>query len=119
MRAWVSPSIRDDVVEFVQRYSEKTGLSQSFLVARIGIGRDKFYDWRRRRGRSNDHNATIPCDFWLHEWEKRAILDFHSQHSEEGYRRLVTTWTRFLSSSLSSACTFRNIVDSWSKETIR
>lgn len=88
MRAWVSPSIRDDVVEFVQRYSEKTGLSQSFLVARIGIGRDKFYDWRRRRGRSNDHNATIPCDFWLHEWEKRAILDFHSQHSEEGYRRL-------------------------------
>lgn len=88
MRAWVSPTIRDDVVAFVQRYSEKTGLSRSSLVARIGIGRDKFYDWRRRRGRTNDHNATVPRDFWLQEWERQAILDFHSRHSEEGYRRL-------------------------------
>ena len=47
MRAWVSPQIRDDVVEFVQRYAEKTGLSRSSLIARSGIGRDKFYDWRR------------------------------------------------------------------------
>jgi transposase InsO family protein len=89
MGAWVTPTIRDDVVEFVQRYSEKTGLPRSSLVSRIGIGRDKFYEWRRRRGRTNDHNGTAPRDFWLHEWETRAILAFHHQHPDEGYRRLA------------------------------
>jgi len=88
MRAWVSPQIRDDVVEFVQRYAEKTGRSRSSLVARIGIGRDKFYDWRRRRGRSNDHNGALPRNFHLQEWERGAILDFQTRHPEEGYRRL-------------------------------
>lgn len=89
MGAWVTPTIRDDVVEFVQRYSEKTGLPRSSLVSRIGIGRDKFYEWSRRRGRANDHNGTAPRDFWLQEWEKKAILDFHLEHPEEGYRRLA------------------------------
>jgi transposase InsO family protein len=89
MQTWVSPTVRDNVVEFVQHYSEKTGLSRFSLVAQIGIGRDKFYDWRRRRGRTNDHNTTVPRDFWLQEWERQAILDFHSQHPEEGYRRLA------------------------------
>lgn len=89
MGAWVTPTIRDDVVEFVQRYSEKTGLPRSSLVSRIGIGRDKFYEWSRRRGRANDHNGTVPRDFWLQEWEKKAILDFHLEHPEEGYRRLA------------------------------
>jgi len=89
MGAWVTPTVRDDVVEFVQRYSQVTGLPRSSLVARVGIGRDKFYDWRHRRGRTNDHNATMPRDSWLQEWERRAILDFHLEHPEEGYRRLA------------------------------
>ena len=89
MGTWVTPTVRDDVIEFVQRYSEKTGVSRSCLVARIGIGRDKFYDWRRRRGQTNDHNAPVPRDFWLEDWERQAILEFRRKHPEEGYRRLA------------------------------
>ena len=88
MGAWATPTLRDDVVEFIERYSEKTGLSRSSLVARIEIGRDKYYDWRRRRNRDNAHNAAVPRDFWLQEWERKAILDFHRDRPEEGYRRL-------------------------------
>lgn len=89
MRAWVSPSVRDNVVEFVEHYSQLSGLPKTGLVDRIGIRRDKFYDWRDRRGRTNRHNAQIPRDFWLRDWERRAILDFQERYPEEGYRRLA------------------------------
>lgn len=31
----------------------------------------------------------MPRDWWLEEWEKAAILDFHDRHPREGYRRLA------------------------------
>ena len=31
----------------------------------------------------------FPRDFWLDDWEKQAILDFHLQDPLEGYRRLT------------------------------
>jgi hypothetical protein len=37
----------------------------------------------------NEHNGWIPRDFWLERWEKEAILQFHSEHPLEGYRRLA------------------------------
>jgi putative transposase len=43
---------------------------------------------RKRYGRLNKHNAKIPRGHWLQEWEKQAILDFHRQHPDVGYRRL-------------------------------
>ncbi len=55
----------------------------------MGIARARFYDWRRRRGAPNRHNAPIPKDGWLLEWEKDAILDFYFKNSGEGYRRLA------------------------------
>lgn len=89
MGGWVSPRVRDEVVDFVSRHSLLTGLAISRLVGWLGIGRDKFYGWRRRYGRGNEHNALIPRDFWLEEWEKRAIIAFHREHPGEGYRRLT------------------------------
>jgi putative transposase len=38
---------------------------------------------------ANEHNALVPRDWWLEDWEKKAILDFHSGHPLEGYRRLA------------------------------
>ncbi|TLM99010.1 DDE-type integrase/transposase/recombinase, partial [bacterium] len=55
----------------------------------MGIGRAKFYDWRRRFGRLNEHNAWVPRDQWLEPWEKEAIVAFHNEHPLEGYRRLT------------------------------
>ena len=31
----------------------------------------------------------MPRDFWLEDWERQAILDFHEKHPLEGYRRLT------------------------------
>ena len=49
----------------------------------------KFYDWKGRYGKVNEHNALVPRDHWLEAWEKQAILAFHAQHPLDGYRRLT------------------------------
>jgi putative transposase len=55
----------------------------------LGISLSKFYDWRKRYGKMNEHNASIPRDHWLTEEEKRAILDYEREYPLEGYRRLT------------------------------
>jgi putative transposase len=77
------------VVDYVRSWSERTGLDTGRIVQWIGIGRSKFYQWRGRYGRVNEHNAWIPRDFWLTDWERQAILQGWSDHPGEGYRRLA------------------------------
>jgi hypothetical protein len=48
----------------------------------------KYYDWRDRFGKANEHNALVPRDHWLEAAEKQAIIDFHARFPLEGYRRL-------------------------------
>jgi transposase InsO family protein len=31
----------------------------------------------------------VPRDYWLEDWEREAILDYHDRHPLEGYRRLT------------------------------
>ena len=45
--------------------------------------------WKERYGKANEHNGTVPRDWWLEAWEKQAILDFHDRHPLDGYRRLA------------------------------
>jgi len=59
------------------------------LVLWLGISLSKFYDWRKRYGNVNEHNARIPRDHWLTDEEKRAILDYEREYPMEGYRRLA------------------------------
>jgi putative transposase len=89
MRLWVPLPVRDEVVDFVRHYSDRTGLAVSRLLGWIGLARDRFYDWRDRYGQANRHNAPIPRDFWIEEWERRAIIDYYSDHCREGYRRVT------------------------------
>jgi putative transposase len=53
------------------------------------LAASKFYGWRQRYGKVNEHNGWIPRDFWLEAWEKRAIIEFHARYPLEGYRRLT------------------------------
>jgi putative transposase len=55
----------------------------------LRIAPSKYYDWRKRYGKVNEHNAWIPRDFWVEDWEKQAIVDFYSEHSTDGYRRVA------------------------------
>jgi putative transposase len=70
-------------------WADKTELPRERLMRWIGVAKGKFYDWQKRYGKANEHNAHVPRDFWLAEEEKDAILDFHSKNPLEGYRRLT------------------------------
>ena len=59
------------------------------LIGWIGLSRSKFYSWRNRYGKANEHNALVPRDHWLEAWEKVAMINFHHQFPLEGYRRLT------------------------------
>ena len=69
--------VRDQVVDFVRRWSEKTEIGAGRFIHWLGVQASKFYDWRERYGRVNEHNGWIPRDFWLERWEKEAIIGFH------------------------------------------
>lgn len=81
--------MRDQIVDFVQRWSEASEISAGRFVNWLGVSSSKFYDWRERYGRINEHNGWVPRDFWLEKWEKQAIIDFHLKNPLEGYRRLT------------------------------
>lgn len=81
--------MRDEVVDFVNHWSARAELAVKRMVGWLGVGSSKFYDWRSRYGKVNEHNAWVPRDHWLESWEKAAILDFEQAHRLEGYRRLA------------------------------
>ena len=88
-KAWVPHDVRDAIVDYVARWSERTEIPAGRFIAWLGIAVAKFYDWRSRYGLANEHNALVPRDWWLEDREKKAILDFHAKHPLEGYRRLA------------------------------
>ena len=66
-----------------------TGIAANVFIMWVGITQSKFYDWKRRYGKVNEHNSWIPRDHWLEDWEKEAIISFFEDHPTEGYRRLT------------------------------
>ena len=64
-------------------------MAVALLVGWLGIAASKFSRWSQRLGTPNQHNAPIPRDFWLEDWEKSAIVAFHDRYPLEGYRRLA------------------------------
>jgi hypothetical protein len=77
-------------MDFVRHWKgQKTGLGSLQLVDWIGITRSKFYDWRERYGKANEHNALVPRDQWIEFSEREAIIDFARVYPLEDYRRLT------------------------------
>src|ERR1039457_4528508 len=87
--SWVPHDVRDEVVDFARRWSEKTEIGVGRFIHWLGVTASKFYDWRERYGCVNEQNGWVPRDFWLEPWEKDAIIDFHLKNPLEGYRRLT------------------------------
>ena len=77
------------MVDFIRTWSEKTGLLIDRLLGWLELSAGKYYDWRQRYGKINQHNGWVPRDFWLTDDEKKAILGFQQQYPQEGYRRLT------------------------------
>jgi len=86
---WVPHDTRDQVVDFVTRWQEQTGIAVGQFIRELGVSSSKFYQWKSRYGKANEHNGKVPRDFWLEDWEKQAIVEFYRKHPNDGYRRLA------------------------------
>ena len=89
MGRWVPHDVRDEVVDLVEDWSEKTDIDRRRFIGWVGIARAKFFAWKKRYGKVNAHNGKVPRDNWLLAAERQAIIDYFDQHSTEGYRRLT------------------------------
>ena len=81
--------MRDAVVDFVTELKAKTAIGQQRLVGWLDLSRSKFYAWKDRYGKANEHNGRIPRDHWVLDWEREAIAKYFIQNPTEGYRRLT------------------------------
>ncbi|MEI7987263.1 MAG: DDE-type integrase/transposase/recombinase [Armatimonadota bacterium] len=70
-------------------WHERTNIACKDLLGWAKLPTSKYHKWLKRYGKANEHNGKIPRDWWLEEWEKQAILDYHDKHSLEGYRRMT------------------------------
>jgi putative transposase len=84
----VPHDVRDAVVDFVTALSLQTELPVQRLIGWLGVAHGKYFDWKKRYGRVNEHNAWIPRDHWLTAVEQSCIIEFYQQHPLDGYRRL-------------------------------
>lgn len=86
---WVAHDIRDEIVDFVRRWTEPAELAATQMLRWLSLGERKFRDWRARYGQANEHNHWVPRDHWLEEWEKEKIIACYREYPLEGYRRLA------------------------------
>jgi putative transposase len=85
----VPPDTRDAVIDCVARWNAETELPTRRLVGWLGLGASKYFDWKQRYGKVNEHNGTVPRDHGLEPWEQAAIVEFARKHPRDGYRRLT------------------------------
>ena len=76
-------------MDYIGYWTGRTELPAKQFLAWLELGPSKFHTWKRRYGTACEHNGKIPRDFWLEDWEKAAIVDYHDRHPLEGYRRLA------------------------------
>ena len=99
------------MVDFVNFWSVKTGITASQFVNWIGISASKFNEWKKRYGKVNEHNSWVSRYNWLECWEKQAVLDFYKLHSDEGYRRLTFMMLDEDIVAISPSSVYRVLVD--------
>jgi len=44
------------------------------LLGWTDITRGRFYEWKKRYGKANEHNGKIPRDHWIEPWEGQAMI---------------------------------------------
>ena len=98
----------------------RTELPVVKLTRWLGISKAKFYSWKERYGRANEHNASVPRDHWIEDWERQAIIDFHGMYPLEGYRRLTFMMLDMTDVAVSPSTTYRvlraaGVLDRWNR----
>lgn len=112
-RCWLPHDTRDQIVDFVRSWSDKTDIP----VARFVPWLSKYYDWIQRFGKVNAHNAWVPRAHWLTAAEHERLRAFARANPLEGYRRLTfrlmhLAVAEYCPPSVASVATLRSIDDS-------
>ena len=81
--------MRDEIINFVMNWSSKLELPVNRILGWIAISPNRFYDWKRRYNKPNEHNHNLPKSHWLLQQEIEAITVYAKEHPYEGYRLLT------------------------------
>lgn len=76
-------------MDYLNHWHNRAEISFKQLLSWLELSTSKFHTWKQRYGKANDHNGQVPRDWWLEDWEREAIIDYHDRHPLEGYRRLT------------------------------
>lgn len=102
-------------------WADKTEISVERFIPWLDIQRGKFFDWKKRYGKANEHNKLVPRDNWIDEEERAAIIAFHDKNPLEGYRRLTFMMLDQDVVAVSPATTYRVLsaagrLDRWNRK---
>jgi putative transposase len=89
---WVPHDTRDEIVDYIGYWTNRAELPAkpaSGGLSWLQLGTSKFHQWKHRYGIANEHNGQVPRDYWLEDWERKAIVEYYGRHPWEGYRRLT------------------------------
>jgi putative transposase len=86
---WTEVDVRDNIIEFISMIHPLTDIPVNKLIRMVGISHSTYYQWNDRIGQPNHHNAAVPKNNWILDWEKEAIVNYAKSHIGEGYRRLT------------------------------
>ncbi len=70
-------------MDFVRRWSEKTEIGAGRFIEWLDITASKFYDWRERYGKANEHNPRVSPGFLA---RRVGEAGHHRIPSEEPWR---------------------------------
>lgn len=93
---WVDVDIRDSIIIYVEHILDRSRIKLKPLLRMLGISKGKYFHWKKRLGRENQHNFALPKSNWLLPFEREAIINYAKNHYAEndyylrdGYRRLT------------------------------
>lgn len=76
------------MVDFVSKWQVETKVSEKELCSMIGITIQRFIAWKKRYGKDNHHSrSAIPHKNWVPAFMQKRIIDFYTEHIEDGYKR--------------------------------
>ncbi|MEZ4655139.1 MAG: IS3 family transposase [Candidatus Eisenbacteria bacterium] len=108
-------------MDFVTGLAERTEQPVRRILGWLRLQPGKFYSWRERYGRANEHNGKIPRDHWIEAWEREEIIRFRAENPLEGYRRLAFMMLDKDRVAVSPATVFRvlrseGLLDRWNRK---
>ncbi|EDM26821.1 hypothetical protein LNTAR_06234 [Lentisphaera araneosa HTCC2155] len=81
------------------------------MLKSLALHPSKFYQWKKRKGKANQHNGKQPKDFWITEDERRAVIEYYQSHRQEGYRAVTYMMIDENVAYMSSSSVYRILSD--------